>query len=344
MAARAASLLESRWSDLLLPASWVYGSVAKRRRARLAANQVRLPVPVISVGNITCGGTGKTPVVEMLARHLLARRRRPAILSRGYRRGDDGLNDEARVLADNLPGVPQFLSPDRISSGRSAIAAGADALLLDDGFQYARLARDLEIVLIDALDPFGGGRVLPAGLLREPLEALRGAGLLGITRGDLAPPMARRVLEGILRERCPGVPRIDIRAEPVAWEPVGRGGPSLEPRAVHGRSVLGFAGLGNPNAFRLQLLGLGVRLVDWLPFPDHHRYRPGDLEEIQRRARSAGAEEVLTTQKDAVKLPPPGGGPPWRFLKIACRPASDPAALEAALDRALAGAGGEARR
>src|SRR6185503_19740880 len=246
-----------RWSGILLPVSWVYGSVARRRRARLAANQVKLPVPVISVGNITCGGTGKTPVVEMLARDLLARGRRPAILSRGYRRGDDGLNDEARVLADNLPGVPQFLARDRIGSGRSAIAAGADVLVLDDGFQYARLARDLEIVLIDALDPFGGGRVLPAGLLREPLGDLRGAGLLGITRGDLAPPLARGILEGLLRERCPGVPRIGIRAEPVAWEPVGeKNGPGLGPRAHAGRTVMGFAGLGNPDAFRLQLLGL----------------------------------------------------------------------------------------
>jgi hypothetical protein len=165
------ALARSRWAAPLIPISWLYGLAAERRRARLSARGVRLPVPVVSVGNITCGGTGKTPAVEMIVRDLLARGRHPAILSRGYRAGADGTNDEGRVLSRALPEIPHLVVPDRAGGGRAAITAGADVLVLDDGFQHVRLSRDLDLVLIDALDPFGGGRVLPAGLLREPLRA-----------------------------------------------------------------------------------------------------------------------------------------------------------------------------
>jgi tetraacyldisaccharide 4'-kinase len=298
---------------------------------------VKLPVPVISVGNITCGGTGKTPVVEMLVRALLARGLRPAILSRGYRAGPDGKNDEARLLAANLPQVPHFIGGDRIVTGRAAIAAGAEALVLDDGFQHVRLARDLDLVLIDALDPFGGGRPLPAGLLREPLSALSGAGLLAITRGALAPPRALGILRGLLRDRFPRIPRIEIDLEPLGWEPLAGGGELRGPEALAGKKVAAFAGIGNPEAFRRQLVLLGVGVAAWVPFRDHHAYSTRDLEEIGRRARACGADAVATTQKDAVKI----GGRPlpgperWLFLRIAARTTAGAEALEQALDRAL---------
>lgn len=337
MAARGRSLLESRWAGLLVPFSWVYGRAASRRRARLTRARVRLPAPVISVGNITCGGTGKTPVVEMLVRRLLERDFRPAILSRGYGAGREGPGDEARLYALNLPGVPHYINPDRIASGRQAIAEGAQVLVLDDGFQHARLARDLDLVLIDALNPFGGGRVLPAGLLREPLRALRCTDLIGITRNDLVSPSVRGILRGLLRDRFPGIPRIELELEPRCWDALGPGRP-LEARGLSGKRVAAFAGIGNPEAFRLQVQALGLEVAAWMTFPDHHRYRAADLEGIRRRARAKGAEAVVTTQKDAVKLPSDSAqGTPWWVLRIAARVTAGEEELRRALDRALGG-------
>jgi tetraacyldisaccharide 4'-kinase len=331
----ARSIVRGRWAGLLLPVSWVYGAIAARRRARARKKAARLLVPVLSVGNITCGGTGKTPVVEMLVRRLLEKGLRPAILSRGYRAGPDGSNDEARVLAANLPGVPHLQRADRVAAGREAIAAGADVLVLDDGFQHQRLARDLDLVLIDALDPFGGGRVLPAGLLREPLAALGEATLIGITRAPLVPPALRGILRGLLRDRFPGIPRVEIEMDPVDLSPLAGGDP-LPPEALRGIAVLAFAGLGNPEAFRRELERRGARIAAWLPFPDHHPYRPADLERVAAAAGRAGAEAIVTTQKDAVKLTPPSAGAvPWLVLRIAGRAAAGAEELEAALELAL---------
>jgi len=290
---------------------------------------------VISIGNITCGGTGKTPAVEMLARELLARGRRPAILSRGYRSDDEGKNDEEKLLAKNLPDVPHHADPDRVRAGRKAISGGADVLLLDDGFQHARLARDLDLVLIDALDPFGGGRVLPAGLLREPLEALNFADLIAITRGNLVSPELLGILRGLLRDRFPGIPRLEIEADPIGWEELG-GSRQLPPDSPPGKRVAAFAGIGNPEAFRRELLKLGLEIPVWVSLPDHCRYRPRHLEEVRRRAREAGVDVVVTTAKDAVKIPRGEGPVPWYVLKIACRVGEGAELLQRALDRVLA--------
>jgi tetraacyldisaccharide 4'-kinase len=324
----------------LIPVSWLYGLAAERRRARLSARGVRLPVPVLSVGNITCGGTGKTPTVEMIVRDLIARGRHPAILSRGYRAGADGRNDEWRVLSKALPEVPHIADPDRARGGRAAISAGADVLVLDDGFQHVRLARDLDLVLIDALDPFGGGRVLPAGLLREPLRALRSAHLIAITRGRLVPPPLLGVLRGLLRDRFPGVPRIELDAEPISWAPLPGGAP-VAPGELRGKRVAAFAGIGNPAAFRAELAGLGLEVVSWTAFPDHHPYRPEELAEIGERARRAGAEAVVMTEKDAVKIPPAFADRlPWLSLRIAFRVTAGADTLDGAIRRAIGSAGG----
>ena len=353
MSAGLRSFLGSPWARILVPASLVYGGVAAWRRARLTSRSQRLSAPVISVGNITCGGTGKTPVVEMLARSLLARGWRPAILSRGYKAGPRGKNDEALVIEKALPGVPQFADPDRLRSGRKALEAGADVLILDDGFQHVLLQRDLDMVLVDALDPFGGGRVLPAGFLREPLRALHHAGLIAITRGSLVPPDLLGILRGILRDRYPGIPCIRIEAEPVAWEPLvfgaalsGGAGPDLAPGALRGRKVTAFAGIGNPEAFRRTLLSLGVEVAAWMPFPDHHRYTARDLARIRQKARLAGAQAIVTTAKDAVKIPmameasgipsPGEAGPPWQILRIASRVVEGAEDLERGMGKALA--------
>lgn len=291
---------------------------------------------MVSIGNVTCGGTGKTPAVEMVARDLLALGQRPAILSRGYRAprrerevasahhpsaGDSrplaGLNDEMRVLAANLPGVPLYQGKDRYRSGVAAVREGADVLVLDDGFQHASLARDLDLVLIDALDPFGGGRVLPAGLLREPLGVLARAHLLGITRSRHVAAPALATLESYLRARFPRIPRLLIAAQPLFWQ--GLAGERFELEALRGRRTLAFSGIGNPEAFRRELLALGVELVDHVSFRDHHRYTATDIERLLSRAERLGAEEVVMTQKDAVKIPVSGRAAAWKLLRIESR-------------------------
>src|SRR5262245_17167980 len=152
----------------------------------------RAAVPVVSVGNLTLGGTGKTPMVEWVARWFRGRGARVAILSRGYGQAE-GLNDEGRVLEENLPDVPHFQGADRVELARIAVEESeSQVLVLDDGFQHRRLARDLDIVLLDALEPFGLGRLFPRGLLREPVSSLRRAGLVVLSRADLVPGPTRR--------------------------------------------------------------------------------------------------------------------------------------------------------
>lgn len=320
---------------LLAPFSWPYAGAALLRRRWWRFRAVSLPAPVVSVGNITCGGTGKTPVVEMVVRDLAARGCRPAILSRGYgappperreRTGRTepppvGVNDEYLVLAENLPGVPHYVGTDRVAAGRRALANGADTLVLDDGFQHVRLERDLDFVLIDALDPFGPGRrCLPAGLLREPIRVLRHADLVGITRIDLVERDRLRELSRLLERRFPAVPRLHLRTRSLGWKDPEGGEVALD--ALRGEPVLGFSGIGNPAAFRRQLAGLGVEVREWLVFRDHHRYTPREVARLAARASELGAGAVVMTQKDAVKLRLDAmreamGPLPWLYLGIA---------------------------
>jgi tetraacyldisaccharide 4'-kinase len=324
----------------LIPLSWIYGQAAIWQRERQSRRARALPVPVISVGNITCGGTGKTPAAEMIARDLLSLKRKPAFLSRGYARGRpaEAGNDEFQVLARNLPGVPHFQGADRYRAGLEAIAAGADVLVLDDGFQHARLHRDLDLVLIDALRPFGGGYTLPAGLLREPLAALLQADLIGITRSNQVEPRTLSTLSAYLRNRFPGIRQLFLETDAVSW--VSRAGETAPPPALRGRSVLAFCGIGNPEGFRRQLLSLGVEPAHLLCFPDHRRYTDADLQRISKRAKELHVDEVVMTQKDAVKVfarescrTESGGG--WWYLRVEQRVARGAEEYGRALRRAL---------
>ena len=332
-----------------------YASVAAFRRRQKTRSRVTLPRPVISIGNITCGGTGKTPTVEMVVRDLLDLGLRPAISSRGYKAasvstldgesgtgesgtgesgtGESGTgepgtgragagearNDEYEVLAANLPDVPHFTGADRVASGRRAIDAGCDAIVLDDGFQHVRLHRDLDIVLLDATDPFGGGRVLPAGRLRESIDALSAADLIAVTRTELADPDHLDALRRWLARRFPALPEIEMATVSDGWWSLD--GTPVSASDLRGGSVVGFCGIGNPAAFRTQLEREGVSLGDWIEFPDHHRYTPADLDGIAERARQVGAIAVVMTQKDAVKASVSGRGAPgetipWAYVRI----------------------------
>lgn len=266
---------------------------------RLRKRPRRLDVPVISVGNLTCGGTGKTPVVAWLTRRMQRQGFTPGLLSRGYK-GDGEANDERLVLDALCPGVPHRQSRDRVAAGRELTRA-CDVLILDDGFQHRRLAREVDIVLIDALRPWGYGHLLPRGLLREPPSALRRADLVVITRVDLISPGERASLERTIG-RFTAAPVATGRFAPTSL--IGGGGLKVRPRDLGRVRAAAFCGLGNPQGFAatLRQFGLDVPAGRFRTFPDHHRYTPADLNDVGRWATAAGADALVTTRKDRVKI------------------------------------------
>lgn len=271
-------------------------------------------VPVISVGNITAGGTGKTPMVAWLVQQLQEHGLRPVILSRGYRSLPGEANDEKLVLDQLCPGVPHLQNPDRVESSRMAVEEQeAQVLVLDDGFQHRRLARDLDVVLIDALNPFGYGYLLPRGLLREPLNGLKRADLIVLTRADQIDDDAKRqIIDRIARIRGAA-----DHAE-VAFAPeclTNATGETADLNALTGQPVTAFCGIGNPAAFARTVENCGLQLADGDPlaYPDHYHYRSGDLTHIANLAGEQQTSAIVTTQKDLVKIKRDelGGVPLW---------------------------------
>jgi tetraacyldisaccharide 4'-kinase len=272
-------------------------------------------VPVISVGNLTLGGTGKTPMVEWVARWGRERGVRVAILSRGYGQAE-GLNDEGRVLEDNLPDVPHLQNPDRVALARIAVEElEAEWLVLDDGFQHRRLARDLDIVLLDALDPFGLGRLFPRGLLREPVSSLKRAGVVVLSRADLVDAPTRAAIRAEAERQAGPLRWAEARHAP--RDLIDAEGRSRCLDRLEKEKAVAFCGLGNPEGFRRTLAGLGVEVAGFRAFPDHHPYSAADVAELADWSRTLGAGLALTTQKDSVKLRTPGLGPvPLLALRI----------------------------
>ena len=259
----------------------------------------RVDKPVISIGNITTGGTGKTPAVEHVVRWLLKRGARPAILSRGYR-SKGGRNDEALVLAAHLPDVPHRQQPGRFRAAVEAIQRdNANVLVLDDGFQHRRLARFADIVLIDATCPFGYGYLLPRGLLREAARNIRRADAIIVTRCDLVDDAALAGLMDRLDALAPEVPKATSTHRPAAVGAYPNGEPR-DPAALAGRRVGLFSSIGNPKAFRQTVEQLGATVAWSTEFPDHHWYTRDDVADILRAGDAA--EAFVTTEKDGVKL------------------------------------------
>lgn len=321
--------LPAPWDWLLAAATVAYrGALALRsaayavgvRRAR------RLPCRVVAVGNLTVGGTGKTPMVELLARALLARGRRVVILSRGYGRRSgapvglvsDGrtvfldsrtAGDEPLLLARRLAGVPVVVGRDRYRAGAWALPRfRPDVFLLDDGFQQRRLRADIDVVCLDARVPWGSRGLLPRGSLREPPAALARAHLLVVTHADGAADAAH--VEAEVRRHAPTAPLVHARFEADAVEDLGSGSAVPAPM-LRSRPVLAFAGIAAPERFAATLAGLGIAVRELVTFPDHHPYAPADLAALEDRARRVGAEALVTTEKDAVRLPPGGGLAVW---------------------------------
>jgi tetraacyldisaccharide 4'-kinase len=284
---------------LLWPASLVYGAIV-RLRAWLYRVGIfkakRLDGVVISVGNLTVGGTGKTPFVLWLAQHLSARGERVGILTRGYR-GAVGDSDEVRLLRSRLGEKVQFgVGADRYAHGSLLTETGVHCFLLDDGFQHLRLARDVDIVLIDATDPFGEGHLLPAGRLREPKSALRRADIIVITRTDRAPAVEAAV------RRYSSAPILYARAVLQEVRPGAHSLAEAAPAGWQGKKAFAFCAVGNSAAFFDDLPQWGIAVVGCAAFPDHYSYTPRDVAEIERGALGCGAEVLVATEKDAYNL------------------------------------------
>ncbi len=274
-----------------------------------------LPRPVVSVGNISLGGTGKTPFVIYLARRLAAEGLRPAVLTRGYR-SDGGRCDEPRVIARALPGTRVLVDRDRRRAAAAALEESAppDVFVLDDGFQHWALGRDADLVLIDALRPFGTGKVFPAGTLREDVEALARADAVVITRADLVPPETLGALCAYVRARFPGL-LTACACEAVSGYADVAGAPCAAPAGP----VFAACGIGNPASFFARAAREGMTVAGSASLPDHHRWEAADVARIEARAATAGAAGVLTTAKDATKITPGWVRMPWAVMAIETR-------------------------
>ncbi len=298
--------------------SAVYGVGAAARNTaydRGWKRSQRAAAPVVSVGNITLGGTGKTPMVEWIARWYRRRGVRVTLISRGYGHAG-GINDEGLVLEENLPDVPHLQDPDRVKLASIAtIELEAELIILDDGFQHRRLARDLDLVMLDALDPFGPGRLFPRGLLREPIRSLRRAAAVILSRADLLDPSRRELIRRRVRGTAPDLPFIEARHAPIDLIDGEAHAYPLDELA--GKEVTAFCGIGNPEGFRRTLVPLCRRVIDLRVFPDHHAYAAADVRSLTEWAGKTGANLALTTQKDLVKLRTATLGPvPLRAVRI----------------------------
>jgi tetraacyldisaccharide 4'-kinase len=262
---------------------------------------VEVSGPVISVGNLTLGGTGKTPVVKWLARRLRAEELRVAILSRGYGAEASGVNDEALELELALPDVPHLQDRDRVQIANIAIdELEMQVLVLDDGFQHRRLRRDFDLVLLDATEPFGFEHVFPRGALREPISGLKRANAVCLTRSDAIPSTRREEIRRIVERFAPQALWSEARHAP--RQLVNSSGETAELAQLPGRKVLACCGIGNPAAFQTALNSAGADVVGRCEFPDHHNYNREDVEGITSTAKQVGADWIVTTCKDLVKL------------------------------------------
>lgn len=285
---------------LLWPLSLLYGAAIRLRLWLYAAGwlkQKRLKAPVISVGNLTVGGTGKTPMVIWIAEKFLAEGKRVAILSRGYR-GANGTSDEIELMKFRLQGRVAFgVGKNRFAEGqRIESQQPVDVFLLDDGFQHLQLARDLDILLMDASRRLAGETLLPAGCLREPLSAMSRANILVFTRTENMPGAAETI------QKLNQYPVFAAATQLVGFRRLSGDISLLSSAEIGTGPFFAFCGLGNPEAFFRDLRDWGLAVCGQMTFPDHHRYSEEDVSQIQLGAKRAGANAFVTTEKDEQNL------------------------------------------
>ena len=259
------------------------------------------PVPVVSVGNLTLGGTGKTPMVEWIARWFRDRGVRVAVISRGYGGRAGQLNDEAMELFRRLPDVPHLQNPDRLAAAHRAVAElGCQVIVLDDAFQHRRIARDLDLVLLDALEPFGFGHLFPRGTLREPLSGLRRADCVVLSRAGAVEPPAREAIRRCVAAIAPRAGWAEVDHAPQTLK--NATGQQQPIASLTGRPVAAFCGIGNPAGFRHTLESCGYRVIAFREFADHWHYTQADIDSLAAWTASLEVEAVVCTSKDLVKL------------------------------------------
>jgi tetraacyldisaccharide 4'-kinase len=285
----------------------------------------KLKAKVISVGNITLGGTGKTPLVIYLAQKLKERQSKVSILTRGYERRKEKLTelagenkhkvhwtevgDEPYLLASRLPHVPVVVSKDRSTSGVCAEKKyQAEVLVLDDGFQHWKLSRDLDIVVIDATNPFGNSNLFPAGILREPVSSLKRADVLVLTKADQI--SNKQNLIRVLRSYNPDAPLVESMYKINSIERMSnhpsagmRSSVCMEEKELQGKKVLAFSGIGNPFSFEESLKLLKVEVLKHCKFHDHFSYQKKDILNLEKEAKKLRADFMITTEKDSMRIP-----------------------------------------
>jgi tetraacyldisaccharide 4'-kinase len=297
-------------------AAHVYGNIICLRNFLYSKGLFKIhraEVPVISVGNITTGGTGKTPLVIWLCNKIISDSQfqvsnsQCAILSRGYKAAKGsreeslGYGDEPAILAESCPEVQVVVNPDRVAGAAEAVSRfGAKILIMDDGFQHRRLARDLDIVTIDSMAPLGYDRLLPAGLLREPVGALKRADAVVITRCDQADESELIQLEDKLRQINPEMEIARSFHAPVCAKSIDNKEISLE--ELKNKKVFAFCGIGNPDAFLNTVKGLGTMLAGSKVYNDHYHYTEDCAADIYKQAQRLEADLILTTQKDWISF------------------------------------------
>jgi tetraacyldisaccharide 4'-kinase len=346
------------------PLSYVFALIIKIRKI-MYKNKIltsfSLGCPVIIVGNLTVGGTGKTPVTEMLAKKLLKKGRKVAIISRGYKSKKDPLlkrffrwmthrqppppkivsngrslllcsekaGDEAFMLARNLPGVPVIVDKDRVKAGNYAIKMfGADVLLLDDGFQYFRLSTNMQWLLIDRTNPFGNGKLLPCGILREPTSHINRASCIIITKSN---DEADVKLEHTIRKYNSSAKIIYCRHAPKHL--VSLKDNSIKPLSyLKDKRVAVFSGIAMPDSFENFITTMGGHVAYKRRFLDHHRFLVGELERMDENASYVNADLIITTEKDSVRIDEGFGfSTPAYYLRLEIELLSGDQELEQAL-------------
>lgn len=313
---------------LLTPLSWLYGIITRTRNFCYETGlfkQSKLPCTVMSIGNIVVGGSGKTPAVASIAKLLQKSGYKVAILLRGYGRRSsektlivsDGevclrsrveSGDEAYLLAQQLNDIPIIVGKNRFITGKIAYDQfNCDIILLDDGYQHRKLARDMDILTIDATQPYGTGSLLPIGTLREPISSLKRTDIILLTRVDVSnTPIEELKYE--IQQRIKNTPILESIHQPTSLYEIGNyNGSDNKPYTIpltdlQGKRILAVCGIGNPDAFKITLQHFNPEFIELLTFPDHHSYTDSDINKIIQYSKQVNAEWVVTTQKDEDKL------------------------------------------
>lgn len=296
----------------LLLLSFIYGLLVRVAIYCYTRKPARLACRVISVGNITLGGTGKTALVQAITRLLRDKGHTVAILTRGYKRQTRvsaelsadyrTMGDEAFMMSRKLKGIPVLVDADRVRSARRAIRDfAADTVVLDDGFQQWRIHKDLEIVTLDAKNPFGNRHLIPRGILRQPLSTLARADVFVLTGG--ADPAQMEAARMSLKRMNPRAVIVHARHVLKRVYRLASGENTVPEDSLHGKAAALFCGIGNPESFRSTVAEAGVNVRQVMVFADHYPYTEEDVEGIFKRSKAAGCELLMTTEKDAVRIP-----------------------------------------